>query len=158
MKRVLEPNLFSFLLLFCFCPKDLPLPRKNSRWVLLFSSISICLITRVFFSILGEALSVSHQQGFFSRSYIRLAGCLDLFILFGSCENTEGFVEGVVHVWNRKRRRPPEEQLECVRSWLWPAESWGFCPWCWNLSIWHSSLPFVYLLKGVDALELKHTY
>jgi len=80
----------------------------------------------------------------------------DLHILFESCEDASvGLV--VLSVLSMCEGGGGGGVLLecswCVSDWLWPAKSWGCCPWCWKLfcpfqflSLYrHSSLPFAWL-------------
>lgn len=132
-------SLFMFFSL-CFYQKDLPLPRKNSRWVLpLFNPsflLSIPLSLPPIHS-LGKAQcsswtkKQSYQaavhlvyQSLSSRAYMRLGSSLgsqacfshSVWKLWGCFSSAQGVECGFL-VWKR-RMRSPEVMLECVEAFL----------------------------------------
>lgn len=125
------PDLSFFSFSLSFFQKDLPLPRKNSRWVLspfippsLLLSPSLCFLL----ALLGETGSLHDEK----QSHREMLPTVILHIVFrklwGGLSGARG-VECAAFMWTGGRRLC---RRDAVGVWLRPAGSSGCCPWCWK--------------------------
>ena len=142
----------SFFFSLSFFQKDLPLPRKNSRWVLSpFIPPSLYFLL----ALLGETGSFHDEN----QSHREMLPTVILHIVFrklrGGLSGACG-VECVAFMW-RGGGVVQEGCWESVGVWLRPAGSSGCCPWCWKpfclfqlLSHWHLISPSLLLVLGYN--------